>query len=120
MKFFNDLSETDRKHIIRNGLEPYVKGAIIKLSHEKMGIKQYVPQGIYKYEGGVIIDNKEFVIKSNFVAFDWRSERCELPELEQIIVDSIKDVLKMMRKKDFTEKFSPCMGGDPLRDLLGL
>ena len=113
-----NVGESPRKRAAN--IEPYVKGAIIDLTYKKLGIESMARNGIYKYEGGVRIGQAEYVIKSNFVAFDYGIKPHNNDEIEEAIARSIEEVMNRLiwREITFTNNFQPCHVGDPLRDLL--
>jgi hypothetical protein len=104
-----------------------IQGAIAMIAHEVMGKQIAEPEGIGKYEGGVIVNGREIAIKHGYVTDDWNRQREATPE-ETAVVHAIAQVRQMWEIGEHTEqggatmlsRFKPARVGDPLRQLLDL
>lgn len=99
-----------------------VKAAIAILANQHVGADATNPKGIYKYEGGVVVDGKEVAIKSDHVMNDWVYDPAPKPE-EEAVVWAISEVARIAVADGMVvlaERFGRCTIGDPLRDLLDL
>jgi hypothetical protein len=101
-----------------------VKAAIATIANQKCGVETFEVTGIFKWEGGVVVNRREIAIKSGYVVDDF--VRRGVPDLvtkeEQATVDAVLEVALMLEEHGikWLEKFAPCDTGDPLRCLLGL
>jgi len=71
----------------------WFQAAVATVANEKMGTPTTQPKGIFKTEGGVVVNGREIVIHQDFVQDDWATgARTETPE-EVRTVEAIQEVL---------------------------
>jgi len=107
-----DVRELFRSHHAR------VKRALSVYANERFGFTEY--RGIFKYEGGIVVNGLEIAILSGCVQDDWdRRSVGEKPE-EVAVVEAIKRlVAECQADPECLMKFEPLNYGDPLRCLIG-
>jgi hypothetical protein len=77
---------------VRIALAPYhreFQAAVAVIANRTLGVEIENPQGIGKYEGGVVVRNaqgrvSEIAIKSDFVVEDWRRKSETIPEETEV------------------------------------
>lgn len=95
-----------------------VQGAIAKIANAAFSVYDK-PQGIFKYEGGVVVNNSEIAIHSSFVKDDW--VRHFEPSKEEIAVsEAIRAVALIVEQGGIKALLGSeiCDSGDPLRMLV--
>ena len=95
-----------------------VQGAIAVLANTQFGtIVQ--PQGIFKYEGGVVVNKREIAIHEDYVIDDWKKVGEPTAE-ETAVVDAITAVEGLWRVngRAAVAAFPAVFHGDPLRCML--
>lgn len=102
-----------------------VKSAIATIANQKCGVESFEVEGIFKWEGGVVVNLRQIAIKSGYVVDDFGSRRGDIDgptKEEQATVDAINEVALLLEKEGIQSlaKMEPCRTGDPLRCLLGL
>ncbi|MDD3371084.1 MAG: hypothetical protein PHE27_04575 [Alphaproteobacteria bacterium] len=117
----------------REALRPYNRAfqiAVAEIANRKMGIAQNMPQGIFKYEGGVLVNQKEIVIYAEIVREDSLRRHQEIesndptPE-ENATAEAITELSEAFEKSGISTllPFLPkahIFMGDPLRRLFDL
>jgi hypothetical protein len=102
--------------------EPAVKAALCKIANSSFATADQQPEGIFKFEGGVRVNNKNILIKGAFVRAASRLGIDETPTAEEIaVVDAIKQVASIIETNGIAavrEQYGECKKGDPLRDLM--
>lgn len=96
-----------------------VKTAIATIANQRFGECEI--RGILKSVGGVSVNGRDIVIKSDCVVDDFgvRGNVQATPE-EQAVVDAIHAVEQEVLENgiECLEKYRPCLFGDPLRSLV--
>ena len=95
-----------------------VQGAIATIANSAFSINSE-PRGIFKYEGGVVVNGSEIAIHSGFVKDDW--VRHAEPSPEEIAVANAIEAVASEAEADgiiALEGYSRCDNGDPLRMLI--
>jgi hypothetical protein len=94
-----------------------VKRALSVYANERFGFTEY--RGIFKCEGGIVVNGREIAIMSGYVKDDWNRSGKEKPE-EIAVVDAINRlVAECQTDSECLKNFEPLMSGDPLRCLIG-
>lgn len=99
-----------------------VKAAIAILANQRLGADVTMPRGIFKYEGGVVVNGKEIAIKREGVMDDWSYDPAPKPE-EEAVVWAIAEAARITIAQGveaLAARFGRCNYGDPLRDLLDI
>lgn len=97
-----------------------VQVEIARRANRKLGVESAHLQGIAKFEGGVIVGNREITIQTDFVIDDMQSQKVATPE-EISVVRSIMEIQRAFRKNhDFLCDAPEAISGDPLREMLHL
>lgn len=106
-----EIRELFRSHHAR------VKRALSVYANERFGFTEYA--GIFKYEGGIVVNRREIAIKSGYVKDDWNRSDEEKPE-EIAVVEAINRLVSECQENpDCLMAFEPLVYGDPLRCLIG-
>lgn len=105
-----------------------VKAALAVIANERFGGTER-PEGICKYQGGVMVNGREIWISRNFVQDNNRSYGDPSPE-EQAVVAAIEEVASTIKPSGLARfrrgsgatalkgQYGECHFGDPLRDLV--
>ena len=99
-----ELSPQDRET-----LRPFHRGVqvlIEKRANESLGKTISEPKGIFKIEGGVVVNGTEIAIKERYVMDDWKPFSDQPTEEETATVAAINSVVK-----DFKEKGASIFDG---------
>ena len=99
--------------------EPVVKAALCVIANERFGYTE-TPQGIFKYEGGIVVNGREIAIGERAVRDDWDRPKNPTPE-EKAVVDAIVEVAKIIETEGLavlTKRYGNCRIGAPLRRLV--
>lgn len=96
-----------------------VQGAIAILANRRFEIDVKLPEGISKFEGGVIVNHCEIAIYKTCASDDWK--RVAEPTREEIaVVEAIAEVeaLWNIGGASALTRFQAIRFGDPLRSML--
>lgn len=98
--------------------EPAVKSALAQIANAAFG-RGGMPQGIYKYEGGIVVNGREIAIKDKIITDDWHRAAAPTDE-EAATARAIEQVAELIRKNGVASlraRYGACTHGDPLRAL---
>lgn len=95
-----------------------VQGAIAAIANSGFSLGS-PPKGIFKYEGGVVVNNREIAIKKDILVDDWSHKIDPSPE-EIAVFYAIATVARKVEHGGIEAliDYSPCDYGDPLRMLI--
>jgi hypothetical protein len=99
-----------------------VKAALCVIANKGFSTNGKPPQGIFKAEGGIVVNNRPIVIHSKHVVDDYRSVDGATPE-EQAVVDAITEVAGIVNSKGVKAlrvDYGQCITGNSLQSFLGL
>ncbi len=107
-----EIRELFRSHHAR------VKRALSVYANERFGFTEY--RGVFKYEGGIVVNGLEIAIGSGYVQADWdRRNATEKAEETEVVRAISRLVAECQTDPDCLMKFEPLTYGDPLRCLIG-
>lgn len=103
--------------------EPAVKAALCKIANAEFS-GDYPISGANKYEGGILVNNREISIYASSVTDDFKPRSCkDITAEEQATIDAIKTTADIIEKEGINvlkKRFGTCQSGDPLRHMLRL
>jgi hypothetical protein len=111
------LSQAMRDEFAKN--EPAVKAALCVLANQRF-LGTTKPEGIGKYEGGIVVNGREIAIKRDAVMDDWIGREERPTEEERVTAEAIETLARIVSQHgiDYIKKtYGQCHSGDPLRAL---
>jgi hypothetical protein len=109
--FLKDLAEHHR----------HLQTAICILANQKLDLTPEVPEFIFRWEGGVIVNRREITIKADYVVDSTGMYERETSPEEQAVVDSIMELVEAWKAQGVAcvTGYTPptVLPGDPLRSM---
>lgn len=97
-----------------------IQAAIALAANRELSVTSHEPQGIFKYQGGVLVNGREIAIHRDMVRDDWgHGDDAPTPE-ETAVVKAIGSVAELISAGSALPPVTDNMRGDPLRAMLGM